>query len=96
MQRLPGEEILPRKKSRKTAGQETLPTYNATRRKTRICGSSEKDFARTIIQTLARHVDFASTANRPVKPTTNLQIDLSVHKSPGRVERLRTPQAKDR
>jgi hypothetical protein len=96
VQHLPGKKILPRKKSGNAAGQEISLAYDATRRKTRICGSSRKDFARTIIQTLARHVDFASAANRPDKPTIDLQVDLSVHKSPGRVECLRAAQAKDR
>jgi len=57
---LPREEILPGKKSGNAAGQEISPASNATRRKACIYGSSGQDPARTILQTLARHVDFAA------------------------------------
>jgi hypothetical protein len=60
MWHLPGKKILPRKTSGNAAGQEISPAYDATRRKTCICGSSGKDPAPTIIQTLARDVDFAA------------------------------------
>jgi hypothetical protein len=60
MWHLPGETILPCKKSGNAACQQISLAYNATRRKTRFCGSSGKDPARTILQSLARHVDFAA------------------------------------
>jgi hypothetical protein len=60
MRNLPCEKILPRKKSGNAASQEILLAYYTTRRKACICGSSREDLTGTIIQTLARHVDFAA------------------------------------
>jgi hypothetical protein len=64
MHRLPGEEILPRKKSRSAAHQEIQTAHKATYRKTRICRQQRQGPARAIIRTLARHVDFAAVRNR--------------------------------
>jgi hypothetical protein len=61
MWHLPGKKILPGKKSGNTTGQEISPASNATRRKACIYGSSGQDPPRTILQTVARHVDFAAS-----------------------------------
>src|ERR1700692_122110 len=72
------------------------PAYNATRRKACIHGSSGQDPARTIAPPLARHVDPATAANETGKPTSDLRIDLSVHKSSDHIKSLRRTLAKDR
>src|SRR5438477_950660 len=81
MWHLPRKKILLRKRSGKAAGHKISFAYNATRRKTRICGSSGKDPAPTIIQTLAWHVDLAAAANKRVGPAAT-HIHISLHTSP--------------
>jgi hypothetical protein len=60
MRHLSGKEILRREKSATFAGQEISCAHKATHRKARVCVTSGQDSARTIIQSLARHVDPAA------------------------------------
>jgi len=93
MRHLPREEILPREKSANSAGQEISIAHKATHRRARVCRPSRQDPPRTIIHTVARHVDFAAAAKESRKSKANLQIDLSLHKSSGCFERLRAAPA---
>src|SRR5437667_12159311 len=96
MRHLPRKKILPREKSGSNPDQEIPTAHKAARRRARICSSSGQDSARTILQTLARHVDLAATASQTGKSAANLHIDLSVHASSRCVESLRATPSKDR
>jgi aminoglycoside phosphotransferase family enzyme len=93
---VPRGEILPREKSANSSGQEISSAHKATQRRARVRDSSGQDSVRTIIRTLAWHVDFAAIAKEIGKSTSGLQVDFFVHESSRHVKRLRASPAKDR
>jgi len=61
MRHLPHEEILSRQKPGSAANQKTRATPEEAHREARACRSPRQNSARTIIQSLARHVDPATS-----------------------------------
>ena len=90
------QKILQRRKSGSAANQKTKASHKANHRGACVCSSARADTARTIAPPLARHVDPATAANEIGKPTSDLRVDLSVHKSSGHTKGLRRTLAKDR